>query len=226
MKNEIKIDSILHLFTGDTEYNRDKIGKPVFDNGNVVATNGRMLLIAPEKYIESGKYENITDKFPAYKAIIPAHDKDVVLFETDGNFICDEVNLLERKEEYVECERCEGEGTLFTTNHNSVTCDECEGSGNGEYLGNNVLTPTLEDESGDRRFLIKVKDSYFNPNYMQNISRIAKGLNKPMKWVMCQALSHCIIYIDDIMIIIMPYKWDEIKSSYSGDCQIIEIPTL
>lgn len=221
MKN---LDQVIGLFTS---MKREDMQYPVSDNGNIIATNGHILVIAPEKYFAK-KYEAITEKFPAYQRIIPEHDKDKILFTTGYKFVYDESLLLPHEDIFSECERCEGDGYLYTAKQSQVNCDECDGSGQDQFLGNLIPTPILDyDDKKVKSFIYSVGSAFFNCNYLQNISRLALPLNEQMKWVRNKKSGANIIYVADIMIILMPMDWGEKEDKeYCGQLTKIEIPTV
>jgi len=115
-----KLDQIIQLFSSQTLEN---MAMPVSDKGHVISTNGIVLVIAPEKYFTK-KYEPVTIEFPAYQRVIPAHDKDKTEFTTDYRLMYEECLLLPHNDLYTECERCEGDGHLYTYKQSQMSCDD------------------------------------------------------------------------------------------------------
>lgn len=227
MKTENKLTDVIRLFTSQREYNKNKLGEAVIDGENIVATSGHILVVAPIKYFLTNNHEKITSNFPDYKKVVPEHNRESILFRTDAKFISDEANMLLRKDEYTECERCEGDGYLYTHNQSQVQCDECNCTGHDEYLGNLIPMPSEEyDQVGEKSFLFKVGENYFNPNFLQNITRIGGVLNQPvMEWCVNTPGKGSVIYIDDVMVVVMPLRSIPNKENHLGDLTIIEIPT-
>lgn len=89
MKRENKLTDVIRLFTSHREYNKNKLGEAVRDGDNIVATDGRVLVVAPIKYFLTNNHENITSNFPDYKKVVPEHTRESVLFKTDAKFISD-----------------------------------------------------------------------------------------------------------------------------------------
>lgn len=218
----MKLDNIIYEFCSTDNIRR--MGHPINNEGNIIATNGHMLIIAPSKYFD-GAYEAYTTEYPNYKGIIPIHEKDTIL-EQDSKVILDELLLLPINDIYTECEHCEGEGYLFTHNSNKRVCSECYGDKNDEYLGR--LIPSIRNCSSykNKVFVISINDVLFNPNLLLCIYRVAKSIIQPVKWVKIEKNKACIAYIDDIMILINPLDLNEIDIEELGDkLTIVNIPS-
>ncbi len=67
----ITLDNLIGQFTSNWSYRQGIMDSPILDKGNIVATDGHVLIVAPNKWF-AAVYETIEDcpKFPAYQSII------------------------------------------------------------------------------------------------------------------------------------------------------------
>lgn len=221
------MNDLINLFTS-TDESRPLMHNPVLDGDNVIATNGKMLVVCPKRYFSSLPYEEITEKYPTYKAIIPLHDKKQPLFTTQYDFIYNTGKGLFHKEIWEKCSKCEGYGYLLTESGKRKICQECDGDGNSEYLDNLIPFPNVEeDKKGDKSFFFQVKDALFNCNFLFDMSKIGKLLNCNFDWVTLNPTKPAIIYIDDIMVLIASSSWSkEDDKEHKGDLTKVVVPTF
>lgn len=201
--------TIDHNILAFTDRTMESISQPVVDDRHVIATDKAVLIKAPVSYVER-TFEPITKSFPNYKAIIPEHDCSTILFELDPKSIYDETSIMPRKEKWEACDMCEGDGNLYTVNNNSIDCPDCGGSGNETFLGNLIPIP-VTDDGAEEAYVINIFGVLFNPNLLEEISRLAIKLQQPIKWVLLHDRRPNVIYISDIMILLMPIMIEVVK---------------
>ncbi len=220
------INNEVQAFAGTGSYNKHrKIDVPVYDNDVVVATDGIKLIVAPRGYVNSTLYETRSKLYPEYRSVIPEHNKDVALFETDAQWLYDEILLLPYEDVYTLCDRCEGDGDLYTKSGRSRDCDRCDGTGNGEYEGNMIRIPDMDDEAGHNGSVVLVDGVYHNPNSILAAARVCMAVNAPMRWVRSGAGISAIIYAHDIMMLLMPLRTPkEEMAKYKGKLNEIIAP--
>ena len=221
MTHTIKLDKFLKMFTASED--RPRLQFPVIDGDKVVASNGHMLIVAPISLFEM-KYEGITDQYPEYKKVIPEYGADV-LFTTDAKFIYEEAMMLMHLDRYSDCERCEGEGNLYTNLRNEVECDECGGTGHDEFLGHLIPVPHAKDKSKEKTFLFTINEVPFSPNLMEDISKISMEIGEPMNWMKCEPNKAAVIHVGEVMMLVMPMRWGkEDEDDYEAELTKIPIP--
>lgn len=173
----MKLDKYIAAFAGKDE-RRPILMDVVHDAAHqcVVATNGQMLVVAPEHYHSMEDVLPMPEKYPKYRDAIPASggvNKDTIYI--DPKKIVELYAPLEKKHIYAKCGRCEGDGRLYTKNYKSVKCDRCEGEGTDEFLYYGVPQPADSDVST----VFSFQQVFFNPNHLYAIAllAIAAGVN-------------------------------------------------
>lgn len=213
---EIKLDDTIKSFCGSDEL-REKLLSPKADGEFVFASDGHVMIVAPNVYFNENYAIATKDNSVDYKSAIPNHIKDETIAEIDVDAMVHIVVRLPRENMYVECEVCEGDGNLYTINHNAIECEECGGNGRAYYIGNLIPTVQCEGESNEL-FIFKLahngEPTFFNPNLFEKILTVANKIKKPLRCVMLNSTRASIFYCDDIMMLIMPMKsegedWEE-----------------
>ncbi|MBX2906203.1 MAG: hypothetical protein KF744_09205 [Taibaiella sp.] len=213
------LDNVIGYFTDSS---RRCMAEPVLDGDMVVATNSNLVVCAPLAMFYRKDWPDMESvKFPAYKAVIPEHDKDNLLFVTDAKKLLDELLILPHEKMYTSCNYCEGYGDLHTENGNKRTCKECGGDGNDEFLGVLIPTPRDSDGADDKSWLVKVKESIFSPNMLENVARLAVAAGQNMRWVLANTNGKHVLYIGDVMVLMMPMLHE--YSEYNGNMQLINL---
>lgn len=202
-----QIDSQIQQFCS-TEESRKLICKPWVDDENIIATTAHILLIAPKKYV-NGSYVKCEGEHPAYKKVIPPHDK-MPIITIPYKYLLDELLILPSEDIYEDCELCEGEGELTTKkSYKTVDCPMCDGTGDDSFIGNLIPAPNRMEDQENACYLIKIQSTYFDPNLILKVCRLAAFLETDIQFVKLNEQSACIAYINEIMILIMPrYKGD------------------
>lgn len=195
------LDEIIKLFV-NTDIN-SVCHRPIKDNGKIVATNGKVLIVAPKGYFK-GYYEP-NDKFPNYEAVIPEYNRGLVHFKFYSEELLNELLTIDKDRVYKDCDRCEGEGHLYTGSGKERECDECGTTGEKEFVGVLCRTPDTQityDENHSYH-LCKILNEYFNPNFLEAIARVGVEVKEDIEFVIFGKKS--IIFIGDILIILMAF---------------------
>lgn len=187
------LDKIIKSFCGSDE-GRPAQQRPILDEGNVVATDANMMIIAPAKYFE-GKYE-WDDKFPDYKSCIPAHEKENSLFVINNAQVIDYVKGAETEPVYADCTKCEGTGDeMCDSCGHTHDCDQCRGTGKGSFIAREML---------NHRYSVKINDVCLSLKLLYKICLVSELIGKPPVFCLLQKQKACVCYVNDIEILIMP----------------------
>lgn len=202
------IDELIKLFCSTDEL-RPTMCSPWEHNGNIIATDAHVLVVAPKSYFSLGYDADLENKRPRYQAVIPTHER-VVLHSIVAKNIFDELLCMPTHDYYVKCETCEGYGNLLTRGTGArVDCEDCAGDGNQSFIGK--LIPSIgyeedDEQKSDEFFAVKIGNTHFDPNLFLNVCRLAAHLEiRTIDFVHIQQYAANVLYLNDIMILIMPF---------------------
>lgn len=203
------IDELIKLFCSTDEL-RPLMCSPWEHNGNIIATDAHILVVAPKSYFCMEYDKDTENKRPRYQAVIPTHEREI-LHSIDAKNILDELLCLPTVDYYVKCETCEGYGNLLTMGTGAkVECENCAGDGNQSFIGKLIPSIGYEEEENDQEsekmFAVKLGNTHFDPNLFLNVCRLAAHLEIPtIDFVHIVEYAANVLYLNDIMVLIMPF---------------------
>lgn len=218
-----KIDNQIQQFCS-TDSRRPLMCEPWIDDENVIATDAHLLLVAPRGYINES-YSKCEGKHPAYKKVIPPHEKKQII-SISSKYLLDECLILPSEDVYEECELCEGVGQLETKKtYKTIDCPECDGTGEDDFIGNLIPIPYEMEDQEEPCYLVKIQNTYFDPNLLLKVSRLAVYLETDIQFVLINQSAACVAYLNEIMVLIMPIvklgrteKWEEQENVIIIEC--------
>lgn len=216
------LDKIIWKFTSNREIHGDRLKEPVRDGDNIVATDGKVLVVAPvSRFNEPYKFKELTTKFPDYQRMIKEHDKNQWVHQTERGKLLEACNNMPVEDIYINCAHCEGVGKLYTKKGNERKCDECDSEGHSEYNGTMIRIPDNDDSEKVTSHLLRVNGACFDPNILKNIAEIARELDDDVKWVTLVPQNTCMLYIRDVLVVVMPFYLN--VREYEGVVNVVEV---
>lgn len=190
----MKIDELLPLFV---DIDKPKMSRPCFVNENtVIATNGRILLHIPTKYLEK-EYEYY-EPFVEWDKVYDK--KETALGYLDNKAIESVLDKLEKEDikEYKNCPECQGEGVKYCDHCDSeYDCKKCDGNGEISYK-------TLGWQYKHIGVDISINGCNFNPNYIDRLLKISGCTGENISVLHVEPKGCCYFRIGDIDALLMP----------------------
>jgi hypothetical protein len=194
-----KYDEVIEEFLSNDPL-REALMKPCLIGDHVYASNGYIAIKIP-----ISKLPKTYEPNPDYPDIIPLFEKREGMFEKPKILKAEKIETLLKeipeKNISVECQKCEGDGSIPSKGKamdKREECDQCKGHGE-------VLLLNTEYDWQNHKILIGLV--YFNPNYIDKLLYIS-GENDlaEIEYICGTPLGSNCFMIDGIEILIMPMR--------------------
>lgn len=198
------LDNIIRKFCSKDQ-TRPALMRPHLDEEIVISTNAHVLIMCPLIHL-SGQYY-ASDNFPNYKAIIPIESEynyDNIINSTSWDFIKKDIPIVDVFEE---CEYCKCTGEVKCNLGYNHECENCTDGHTRVIIGK---------EYDYEKYLIKIGDCIFNPNYVDLLFDVATFFNTNIIVKKLVAHKICLFIINDVKVLLMP--------SQNRETKIFEIP--
>lgn len=165
------------------------MAQPHYDAGNIIATDARIMIVAPEKYFDAA-YAALTG-FPNYKYVLDKFSNMECAWLPVAECI-KIVNDLTLEPVYAECVVCGGEGEHECSCGDTHDCQMCDGSGESEIeIGKKI---------NHYKHALGIGEAMLNPNLVKTAMKVAVELGLDRVGV---AVSEILVMfvMDDIKIV-------------------------